>query len=94
MYPYTVGPTEFVIAFFKEFVFKRTYKKSISLETDTRTQIGLQDEENQSTLLQSNVSLFQTYRYQIYTKYCFLISGRKRTFEQKWQESSGGTFRY
>ena len=55
MYPYTVGPTELVIAFFKGFVFKRTYKKSISLKTDTRTQIGLQDEENQSTLLQSNV---------------------------------------
>ncbi|OAD76858.1 hypothetical protein PHYBLDRAFT_142364 [Phycomyces blakesleeanus NRRL 1555(-)] len=26
-YPYTVGPTEFVIIFFKEFVFKRTYMK-------------------------------------------------------------------
>ncbi|KAI9015245.1 hypothetical protein CLU79DRAFT_721561 [Phycomyces nitens] len=28
-YPYTVGPTELVVAFFTEFVFKRTYKKNI-----------------------------------------------------------------
>jgi hypothetical protein len=60
MYPYTVGPTEFVLAFFKEFVFKRTYNKSISVETDVRTQIGLQTEENadsQMTLIQSNMIL-------------------------------------
>ncbi|KAG2190460.1 hypothetical protein INT47_006627, partial [Mucor saturninus] len=46
MYPYTVGPTEFVVAFFKEFVFKRTYKKSVSIENDVRTQIGLRTEDN------------------------------------------------
>ncbi|OAD79494.1 hypothetical protein PHYBLDRAFT_162558 [Phycomyces blakesleeanus NRRL 1555(-)] len=54
-YPYTVGPTEFVIAFFKEFVFKRMYMKSVSVETDVRTQIGLRTEDNkerQLTLLQ------------------------------------------
>ncbi|OAD65350.1 hypothetical protein PHYBLDRAFT_153601 [Phycomyces blakesleeanus NRRL 1555(-)] len=55
-YPYTVGPTEFVIASFKEFVFKQTYIKSVSVETDVRTQIGLRTEDNkerQLTLLQS-----------------------------------------
>ncbi|KAI8326868.1 hypothetical protein EDC96DRAFT_581180 [Choanephora cucurbitarum] len=33
-YPYTVGPTEFVIAFFKEFVFKRTCKKSVMTNSE------------------------------------------------------------
>ncbi|KAG2189586.1 hypothetical protein INT46_010846, partial [Mucor plumbeus] len=28
LYPYTVDPTEFVVAFFKGFLFKRIYKKS------------------------------------------------------------------
>ncbi|KAG2211324.1 hypothetical protein INT46_009226 [Mucor plumbeus] len=51
LYPYTVGPTEFVVAFFREFVFKRTYKKSVSMESDVRTQIGLQTEENEDSRL-------------------------------------------
>ncbi|KAG2210535.1 hypothetical protein INT47_002477 [Mucor saturninus] len=53
-YPYTVGPTDFVVAFFKEFVFKRTYKKGVSIDTDVRTQIGLHTEnaDSQLTLLQ------------------------------------------
>ncbi|KAI7870889.1 uncharacterized protein EV154DRAFT_570817 [Mucor mucedo] len=46
MYRYTVGPTEFVVAFFKESVFKRTYNKSVSIENDVRTQIGLRTEDN------------------------------------------------
>ena len=65
MYPYTVGPTEFVVAFFKEFVFKRTYKKSVSIENDVRTQIGLRTEDNvdnqpslrQSKLLKSTLAV-------------------------------------
>ncbi|KAG2210572.1 hypothetical protein INT47_002514 [Mucor saturninus] len=53
-YPYTVGPTDFVVAFFKEFVFKRTYKKGVSIDTDVRTQIGLhtKNADSQLTLLQ------------------------------------------
>ncbi|OAD74402.1 hypothetical protein PHYBLDRAFT_67672 [Phycomyces blakesleeanus NRRL 1555(-)] len=46
-YSYTVGPTEFVIAFFKEFVFKRTNIKSVSTETDIKAQIGLRAEDNE-----------------------------------------------
>ncbi|EPB91262.1 hypothetical protein HMPREF1544_01967 [Mucor circinelloides 1006PhL] len=46
-FPLTVGPTEFVLAFFKESVLKRTYKKSISMETDVRTQIDLRNDENE-----------------------------------------------
>ncbi|KAK9718278.1 hypothetical protein K7432_005624 [Basidiobolus ranarum] len=49
LYPYTVDPTEFVVAFFKEFVLKRAYKKAISTESEIRTQIGLQTEENDDT---------------------------------------------
>jgi hypothetical protein len=69
-FPCTVGPTEFVIAFFKEFVLKRTYMKSVSIETDVRTQIGLraednEDEEGQLTLLQSNFILHKTKRTSI-----------------------------
>ena len=58
--PLTVGPTEFVLAFFKESVLKRTYKKSISMETDVRTQIALRNDENENselTLLESNMAL-------------------------------------
>jgi hypothetical protein len=47
LYPYTVGHTEFVVDFFKKFVFKLAYKKSFSMESDVRTQIGLQTEENE-----------------------------------------------
>ncbi|KAL9543968.1 hypothetical protein PS6_008991, partial [Mucor atramentarius] len=47
-FPLTVGPTEFVLAFFKESVLKRTYKKSISMETDVRTQIALRNDENEN----------------------------------------------
>ncbi|KAI9329311.1 hypothetical protein BD770DRAFT_477950 [Pilaira anomala] len=46
LYPYTVGPIESVVAFFKEFVFKRTYMKNVSLVTNVRTQIGLRTEHN------------------------------------------------
>ena len=61
MYPYTVGPTEFVIAFFKEFVLKRTCKKSVSMMSDVRVQIGLrnteavEEAESSLSLIQSNV---------------------------------------
>ncbi|CEP16262.1 hypothetical protein [Parasitella parasitica] len=58
-YPYTVGPTEFVMAFFQEFVFKRTYNKSILMDTDVRTQIGLRSEQSEGssmTLYDCNVS--------------------------------------
>ncbi|CAO0790892.1 unnamed protein product [Mucor circinelloides] len=37
--PLTVGPTEFVLAYFKESVLKRTYKKSISIETNVRRRL-------------------------------------------------------
>ncbi|CAO0794213.1 unnamed protein product [Mucor circinelloides] len=50
-FPLTVGPTEFVLAFFKESVLKRTYKKSISMETDVRTQIDLRNDENEKSEL-------------------------------------------
>ncbi|EPB85602.1 hypothetical protein HMPREF1544_07595 [Mucor circinelloides 1006PhL] len=45
----TVGPTELVLAFFKESVLKRTYRKSISMETDVRTQIALGNDENEKS---------------------------------------------
>ncbi|KAI9327253.1 hypothetical protein BD770DRAFT_449903 [Pilaira anomala] len=51
LYPYTVGPIEFVVAFFKEFVFKRTYMKNVSVVTDVRTQIGLRTEQNADSQL-------------------------------------------
>ncbi|KAL7326243.1 hypothetical protein PS15p_208608 [Mucor circinelloides] len=50
-FPLTVGPTEFVLVFFKESVLKRTYKKSISMETDVRTQIALRNDENENSEL-------------------------------------------
>ncbi|CAO0799095.1 unnamed protein product [Mucor circinelloides] len=49
--PLTVGPTEFVLAFFKEPVLKRTYRKSISIETNVRTQIALRNDENEKSEL-------------------------------------------
>ncbi|CAO0801825.1 unnamed protein product [Mucor circinelloides] len=49
--PLTVGPTEFVLAYFKESVLKRTYKKSISIETNVRTQIALRNDENEKSEL-------------------------------------------
>ncbi|KAF1804678.1 hypothetical protein V8B55DRAFT_1586480 [Mucor lusitanicus] len=55
-FPLTVGPTEFVLAFFRDYVMKRTYKKSISMETDVRTQIALRNDDNENdelTLLQT-----------------------------------------
>ncbi|KAI9020982.1 hypothetical protein CLU79DRAFT_719723 [Phycomyces nitens] len=48
-YPYTVGPTELVVAFFTEFIFKRTYKKNISIGSDVRTQIYLRIEDKPTT---------------------------------------------
>ncbi|KAL9538276.1 hypothetical protein MBANPS3_011060 [Mucor bainieri] len=45
-YPYTIDPPELVIAFFTEFVFKRTYKKYVVIGSDVRTQIYLQDGDN------------------------------------------------
>ncbi|EPB84178.1 hypothetical protein HMPREF1544_09041 [Mucor circinelloides 1006PhL] len=49
--PLTVEPTEFVLAYFKESVLKRTYKKSISIETNVRTQIALRNDENEKSEL-------------------------------------------
>ncbi|OAD71908.1 hypothetical protein PHYBLDRAFT_146887 [Phycomyces blakesleeanus NRRL 1555(-)] len=46
-YPYTIGPTESV--------FKQTYMKSVSVETDDRTDIGLRAEDNE----ESSLTLFQ-----------------------------------
>ncbi|KAL7311905.1 hypothetical protein PS15m_009615 [Mucor circinelloides] len=60
----TVGPTELVLAFFKESVLKRTYRKSISMETDVRTQIALRNDENENselTLLESNTKVLATF---------------------------------
>ncbi|KAL0144072.1 hypothetical protein V8B55DRAFT_1561425 [Mucor lusitanicus] len=40
-YPYTVGPPELVVAFFIEFVFKRTYKKYVAIGSDLTICYGL-----------------------------------------------------
>ncbi|KAI9021415.1 hypothetical protein CLU79DRAFT_719449 [Phycomyces nitens] len=48
-YPYTVGPTELVVVFFTEFVFKRTYKKNISIGSDVRTQIYQKTKDEPTT---------------------------------------------
>lgn len=48
-YPYTVGPPELVIAFFKEFVFKRTYTKYVAIGSDVRTQIYLRNDNEPSS---------------------------------------------
>ena len=37
--------------FFKELIFKRTYKKSVSIESDIRTHIGMQTRENEDSIL-------------------------------------------
>jgi hypothetical protein len=80
MYPYTVGPTEFVIAFFKEVVFKRIYKNSVSAETDVRTHINLRTEEDNDdelALLQSNLTLQRPYakcqKCEINSKYQHIV---------------------
>jgi len=70
----TVGPTELVLAFFKESVLKRTYRKSISMETDVRTQIALGNDENEKsglTLLESNMALCEKKRHQTYSSTFF-----------------------
>ncbi|KAG2214027.1 hypothetical protein INT45_005412 [Circinella minor] len=48
-YPYTVGPPELVIAFFKEFVFKHTYTKYVAIGSDVRTQIYLRNDNEPSS---------------------------------------------
>ena len=55
-FPYTVGPPEIAIAFFKDFVFKRTYIKYVPISSDIRTQIYIRTDDEPSLSTTLNVS--------------------------------------